>query len=466
MELNKQIKIIFFDVDYTAYDHTHKMIRPLTMYALRKLKEKGIKIVISTSRNMDELKDVNPEFLKLADTISSLAGARTIYQDRIDNHIIDKKDIEKLIKYFKDKNITYRYACDNGVGYLSSDESYVVDLFLKYFYMVPEIKEYEYENILQIMYYTFDDNVHKEIKELVPGLVVNNMKLNNEISSNNIDKGNVMKDICAYYNLSLDNTMAFGDSENDITMLDNAYFGVCMDNGGKTTKSHADYICEDMTNDGIYKTLVKYDFIEPYIEKDRQVFDDIILGMKKYQEDKNTINKIATLFKETIINGGVVQMLGIDKLGCLPQELYYRSGGLVPFHKMELYKNDDINTLLNRYELDDKDMYLIIAEDGNNKLLKELCHYIKNNKQKLVLLLRNNDCEIIKYADYFYKLKENDNKLNNTIDDTFAQMLSFETYRLLKLDNIEPLIFMSNNNPDASKHNKEVLSKYGLRVHE
>lgn len=468
MQLEKQIKAIFLDVDHTSYDHTHKEVRPLTLYAVKELKKNGYKIVISTSRNYDELLTINHEFIELADVVCTLAGARTIYKDAIESFPINQEDIKKLIDYFNERHITYRYALDNGVGYLNQNDDYVEGIFLKYFDMVPEIKQYQNEEVLQVMYYSFDEHIHNEIKALVPKLVVNNMKLNNEISSNNIDKGSVMKKICAYLNCELNEVMSFGDSENDITMMKNSYFSVCMGNGAKIAKESADYVCEDIVNDGLYKTLVKYNFIDEYKETKKEIFNEVINGMKTYYQDIDVIDSIAKLFVETIKNDGVIQMIGTSYNGQFAQELYYRAGGLVPFHKIDLLNNETIESLYSRYELDDRDLYLIISDKVDENILDKLSTHLKNNNQKIITLGRefNNDNVVVQNSDIVYKLKNNINPIQNTIDDTFAQLLSFRTYELLEEENIDPPVFMSNNNPDAKEHNQKVLEKYGRRVHE
>lgn len=466
MELKEQIKIIFFDVDHTAFDHIHYEVRPLTMYALRKLKEKGYKLCISTSRSLDEMQKIDKDFIELADVISTLAGAYVIYQDHKEYFTINHNDVKKLVEYFDNKHIPYRYATNDGMGYLSETNEYIDNLFYEYYHMIPPVKKYEGEEVTQIMYYTFDTSVHNIVKTLAPNLIVNNMKLNSEISSGNIDKGNIMKKIALDLGHSLDETMAFGDSENDNTMLKNAYFGVCVGNGVDNTKNIADYVCEKQEEDGIYKTFVKYGFIEPYKEEHKELFDTIIQSANMYASSLENINKACEIFKETILKDGVIQMLGVGKLEEFSQELYYRAGGLVPFHKMSLLEASSLKELESLYKLDDRDAYLLISESGDEDVLLSLAKKVKDNNQKLVTVVRNiKDDSIIDYADVNLKLLDNDDPIKITCDNTLAQIISFRTYELLKNSGINPPIFMSNNNPDAKKHNEEVLKKYKERVH-
>ncbi len=52
-----------------------------------------------------------------------------------------------------------------------------------------------------------------------------------------------------------EDVVAFGDSENDIEMLDYVGMGVCMGDGKDTVKAHADYITAATYDDGIWKGL-------------------------------------------------------------------------------------------------------------------------------------------------------------------------------------------------------------------
>ena len=466
MELNKQIKIIFFDCDHTTFDHIHYEVRPLTIYSLKKLKENGYIICISTSRSLDEMQKIDREFIELADVISTLAGAYIIFKNETKAYPMDINDVNKLVNYFDNKHIPYRYATNDGLGYLSETNDYIDNLFYEYYHMIPQVKTFNGEEVLQIMYYTFDENVHKEVKQLVPNLIVNNMTLNSEISSSNVDKGQVMKYICNKFGLSLDQTMAFGDSENDNTMLENAYFGVCVGNGRPKTKEIADYVCENQEEDGIYKTFVKYNFIQPFVHNDSKLFDVITNACDISNETRTSINKIASIFVDTIKNGGVIQMLGIGKLEEFTQELYYRAGGLVPFHKMSTNDFNSIEEIESIYELDNRDAYFLISESGNEDIIEKLSNKVKRNNQKLVIALRYINDELVSKADEILMLNNIDGPIKITTDNVLAQYISFETYRLLKSEGIQPPIFMSNNNLDASAHNKDVLIPYGKRVHE
>ena len=71
------------------------------------------------------------------------------------------------------------------------------------------------------------------------------------IIANKINKGKGLTDVCTYLGVNLCDTAAFGDSENDIPMLEEAGCGVAMENAEKAVKMCADKITLSNNQDGI-----------------------------------------------------------------------------------------------------------------------------------------------------------------------------------------------------------------------
>ena len=49
------IKAVFFDIDWTLYDHEAKRFVPSAIVGIKKLKEKGIKVFICSARNTESI---------------------------------------------------------------------------------------------------------------------------------------------------------------------------------------------------------------------------------------------------------------------------------------------------------------------------------------------------------------------------------------------------------------------------
>ncbi|WP_411830062.1 HAD hydrolase family protein [Metasolibacillus meyeri] len=62
------------------------------------------------------------------------------------------------------------------------------------------------------------------------------------------------------FNLSKEESIAFGDSENDIDMLDLVDIGIAMGNASEKLKQVADFVTKDSDKDGIAYALKHYGF--------------------------------------------------------------------------------------------------------------------------------------------------------------------------------------------------------------
>lgn len=81
--------------------------------------------------------------------------------------------------------------------------------------------------------------------------------VNGELSSKAFDKGSAVKRLCEFLGISKEDTIAFGDSMNDLEMLLAVEMGVCMANGSPSLLKIADMVCPSVTEDGLYKAFEK-----------------------------------------------------------------------------------------------------------------------------------------------------------------------------------------------------------------
>jgi len=80
-----------------------------------------------------------------------------------------------------------------------------------------------------------------------------------EYGSLSSTKGNGVKYLCDYFNIPIENSIAAGDEENDVSMLEVAGIGVAMRNATNLTKKSADYVTQnDNNHDGLSEVIEKY----------------------------------------------------------------------------------------------------------------------------------------------------------------------------------------------------------------
>lgn len=86
--------------------------------------------------------------------------------------------------------------------------------------------------------------------------------IHGELINRAFDKGTGVKQICSYLHIPLSDTVGFGDSMNDLAMLETVGTGVCMENGEDALKQISCMVCPAVEDDGLYQAFVQLGLIE------------------------------------------------------------------------------------------------------------------------------------------------------------------------------------------------------------
>ena len=75
--------------------------------------------------------------------------------------------------------------------------------------------------------------------------------INGEMINRIFDKGRGVRIVAEALGVDLADTIGFGDSMNDLEMMDTVGISVCMDNGSPAVKARSSFICPPVTQDGL-----------------------------------------------------------------------------------------------------------------------------------------------------------------------------------------------------------------------
>lgn len=81
--------------------------------------------------------------------------------------------------------------------------------------------------------------------------------VNGELINRKFDKGRGVIRVCEALGVDRLDTIGFGDSMNDIEMIETTGYSVVMANGNDALKEKADYVCPSVTEDGLYYAFDK-----------------------------------------------------------------------------------------------------------------------------------------------------------------------------------------------------------------
>ena len=251
-----QKKVLFFDIDNTILTRNNE-IPESTFEAFKKLHENGHLVFVNTGRSRAYVQDENLLSLGFDGFITG-CGTMIEYNGKlIKDSCLDIDLVEYTVNTLRKYKIR---PILEGKDYLYFDESeFGTDPYgVKLKRELGERRltiEHEWRK-WEIYKYACDTTgadrgpCFEELKEYYDFMIHNERVV--EIVPKGCHKGIGILEVCEYLGVDVNDTVAFGDSANDIGMLETAGIAVVVGNGSEAAKAHADYVTTDLLDDGIY----------------------------------------------------------------------------------------------------------------------------------------------------------------------------------------------------------------------
>ena len=227
------MKAIFFDIDGTLIDtlNGRTKISPRVERGIRHLQDEGHYVFIATGRPYSFLDDNIRNFGDLLETKGIqyvLVGERKSY--------LDQKS-QEFYEFYENIHIPRSYF--ESEYQLENLNVYKFEIFGKTSEVIEECKEWlkDYED------YGFFHSIHPSHLEVY-------YKENHKATG-------IIKAL-EHLNISIEDSYAFGDGENDIEMLATVGCGIAMGNAVKEVKVHAKKVTDSVSRDGVASGIEKY----------------------------------------------------------------------------------------------------------------------------------------------------------------------------------------------------------------
>lgn len=255
------IKAVFFDIDGTLLSHTDMTVSVSTRDAIRQLQEKGIRCLIATGRHVSELdmlpvKDIKFDgYITLNGQVCYDSNKKCIYSDPISG-----EDKTRLLDIFnkKERAMLMVEETDMYLNMLDQEALRVHEMIES---PIPDIGEYSGNDFYMAVVYG-EKGTEEKLKEDLPNCKIT--RWHPYASDINSASGSKVTGIEKYLELagiSKEETMAFGDGENDLEMLNFVQIGVAMGNAVPEVKDSADFVTSTVDEDGIYNALEYFSLI-------------------------------------------------------------------------------------------------------------------------------------------------------------------------------------------------------------
>lgn len=242
---------------------THR-IPDSTVQAIRQAKELGIKVFISTGRPFSLINNLQ-EIRELIDGYITVNGAYCFIGEQVIScSPIPEEDVRTLIRQADEMNFACMVVGEKDLIMYNSNEK--VDYIFRQMLNVHGMKESRSLDALwshPILQLTpvISEEEERQIMPLLPHCTSSRWYPDfADITAQGADKSKGLRAVMDFLGLKKEETMAFGDGGNDISIVREAGIGVAMGNANESLKAVADYVTASVDEEGIRKALEHFVF--------------------------------------------------------------------------------------------------------------------------------------------------------------------------------------------------------------
>ena len=269
--MKQDIKVIAMDLDGTALNH-QKQLTERTRAAIQNAAKSGIQIVVATGRTFSSLA---PEVLAMPEITCAITSNGAVVNRIPDGAVLlhnypNPETVSEIAGMIQGEKIDTE-VCTGGQAYIGQsyydrvlegktnrDVQYVKTTR----HPVPDIYQFLLEHRVAI------ENINLNFKTLeekqqwqqrfqkLPGVTpTSSFLFNVELGGATTSKAHALQALLDEWKMTSRQVMAFGDSENDLGMIQLAGIGVAMANGMEEVRQAADILAESNEEDGVAKII-------------------------------------------------------------------------------------------------------------------------------------------------------------------------------------------------------------------
>lgn len=271
------IKIIATDMDGTLLNPQGQLDLPRLEKILDQLDQRGVRFVIATGNEVHRMRQLLGH---LADRVVLVVanGARIFENDQlIQAQTWDDAMVNRALEFFKDRECQDQFVVTsmNG-GFVKEGTVFtqlenfmtpeMIELFYQRMNFVEELESHLFGGVLKMSLVVGEersDSVLEEINQLFNGSVqaVSSGYGCIDILQAGIHKAWGLQELLKRWDIKAEEIMAFGDSENDVEMLQLAGIAYAMENADDKAKAVATNFAPSNSQAGVYQVL------EDWLEK-------------------------------------------------------------------------------------------------------------------------------------------------------------------------------------------------------
>lgn len=269
----KNYKLISFDMDGTLLN-SKKELTPDTLAALKRAADEGKEIAIATGRSLSEMM---PYMEQLSMVHYGILASATIIYDFWDEKVISMDNIAWDYMYEISDAVEQEdimlLMMSEGVGLLDKEKAArLEDYHMKQYEKLYKETATLVDNPLEMLrnanrkfekinlYHTSQKsrlNTRHRLEKL-PLELVDSEETALEITPLGISKGSGLRKLCRFLDIPVKQTIAVGDADNDLSIIETAGLGIAMKNANKRVREAATVLVADNDHDGCKQAVERY----------------------------------------------------------------------------------------------------------------------------------------------------------------------------------------------------------------
>lgn len=259
------VKLIAADMDGTLLD-SNKNLSPYLFDLIKKLKEKNVKFAIASGRQyfnlLENFADIKEELIYISDNGSIVYDkGKSIYVNEI-----NKVEVKKVLKDIRQGEGIYPILCGVESAYVENNNEVFLENARMYYEKLEMVEDLidilDKDKICKLAIFDEGD-AEKNAFELLEKYNENLMVCLSghnwvDLMNPGVNKGEAIKILQENYNISYDETMAFGDYLNDYEMMQSCKYSYAMENAHPRLKEICNYKAKSNDDDGVVFAIKEY----------------------------------------------------------------------------------------------------------------------------------------------------------------------------------------------------------------
>ena len=253
-------KALFFDIDGTLVSFRTHRIPDSTLDAIEQARRKGAKVFISTGRPRMLINNlVQLEERRLIDGYITMNGAYCfVGEETIYKKNICPAEANRIGAFCKERGIPCIFVEERDIYLCQPNDrsSQILSGLLRADIMPVRTFEGSVEREVYQLTPFIDEADEAALRPHIPHCEVGRWHpAFADVTARGITKQVGIDAIAARFGIALEDTVAFGDGGNDISMLRHVRLGIAMGQAREEVKAAADYVTAPVDEDGVWRAM-------------------------------------------------------------------------------------------------------------------------------------------------------------------------------------------------------------------